>query len=119
MTKNEAKILEYVKNNETAEHPVPKNDILNNFLKYEKIPAEKTEDRVNVLLRFGYISSKPLDDYVKLTSLGLHELDEYFETKSRIDKLESDTALAQKISCINLLIAAGSLGISIISLLMR
>ena len=123
MTKNEAKILNFIKQ---SKEDVSRTETLNHFNGNLPDNYGYLQDRMTALLHFGYIKTDPLvddlfkcddDPLVQITPLGLHELDEYLENQTRISKLEADTSIAQRNAYITLLISGGSLIVSVMSLL--
>ena len=116
MTKNESKILIYLLKKRNAS----KIDVLNSVCFNEGSNSfVNSEDRLIALINQNLISADPVEDSLTITPSGLHELDEYLENKTRLDKLEADAAEKQKHSYIALLISASSLVISVLSLLTK
>lgn len=94
MTKNESKILIYLKSHpHTLQH-----EILNkckddsSYLSKFVLP----EERIEYLTDLGLISSD--GEILNITSLGLHELDEYLENQTRLDCAEKLAILANIIA---------------------
>ena len=85
MTNNEFRILKYLK----PLVNVSRTDLLGEF--NDSSAAEcsiiRPEDRINYLIAAGLISSN--DNYLSITPLGLHELDEYIENQTRLDHVEA------------------------------
>ena len=85
MTSNEFQILKYLK----PLVSIPYTDLLNEFCDASAAECSiiRPEDRVNYLIAAGLISSN--DNFLSITPLGLHELDEYIENQTRLNRVEA------------------------------
>ncbi len=103
MTKNESEILLFIKSNPNVE----KDDILKNDF---KIHPNHVIAALTWLHRVGYVATHPVcPEYTDLqtvhgmlnfdiTAKGLHELDEYLENQTRLDKAEKLSEEANSLS---------------------
>lgn len=85
MTSNEFQILKYLK----PLVNIPYADLLNEFRDVSAAECSiiRPEDRIEYLIAAGLISSS--DNFLNITPLGLHELDEYIENQTRLDRVEA------------------------------
>lgn len=102
MTNNEFLILKYLK----PLVNVSRTDLLGEFRDSSVAECSiiRPEDRIGYLVSAGLISSN--DDFLNITPLGLHELDEYIENQSRLDRAEKSAFRANVISIVSIVVAA-------------
>lgn len=102
MTKNESLILKYLKPLVSVSYT----DLLGEFRDSSAAECSivRPEDRIEYLIAAGLISSN--DNFLSITPIGLHELDEYVENQTRLDRVEKATARANVISIASAIFAA-------------
>lgn len=122
MTKNEAAILNYIKQHKDCANF----DVMNNAKTPDRDRYVSAKDRLQLMIDLGYVSGDALNPKIDedgsvhtltITALGLHELDEFLENQSRISRLESDALINCQHAYVANLIAAGSLIIGLLALL--
>lgn len=122
MTKNEAAILNYIKLHKDC----TSFDVIKNAKTPDHDRYVSAKDRLRLMIDLGYISGDTSDPKIDedgsvhtltITALGLHELDEFLENRSRISRLEQDALINRQHAYVANLIAAGSLIIGLLALL--
>ena len=110
MTKNESKILEYLKPLADAD----RTKVLAKFNdeEFEDKASGKSilirhEDRLDCLIAFGCIEAD--GSLLHITPKGLHELDEYPENQTRLKRAEFLSILALRISAVSAFAAVAAL----------
>ena len=96
MTKREAEILNFLKQSSY----VNENEIANRF-KDSSCGVHsviRTCERLEYLVKIGYVTSTRDTHLCNITSIGLHALDEYLENVTRLDRVEASAEESNSIA---------------------